>query len=117
MKKVMNVPFKTPHPPEFIFKLSEAPVLHNGEILEKYNNNLGEALKANENTPLNYRSEFWTLQELRKVSVSTPYGPKWNPSSETEANGHWRKSVKRISNKTSKMHSPLATTKVHPLNR
>jgi hypothetical protein len=55
----MNVPCKTPHPPEFIYKLSEAAAVHNHKIiLKKYNNNLGKAVKTNENTPLNYRSEF-----------------------------------------------------------
>jgi hypothetical protein len=34
---------------------------------ETYNNNLSKALKANENTPLGYGSEFQTPQELHKV--------------------------------------------------
>jgi hypothetical protein len=52
IKKVMNVPCKTPHLPEFIFELSEATAVHNWGILKQYNNDLGEALKANENSPL-----------------------------------------------------------------
>jgi hypothetical protein len=67
IKKVMNVPCKTPHPLEFIFKLSESAASHNLEILKKYSNNLGKALKANENSSLGYGSEFWTPQELQKV--------------------------------------------------
>jgi hypothetical protein len=35
LKKVMTLPFKTPHPPEFIFELSEAAASHNQEILKK----------------------------------------------------------------------------------
>ncbi len=58
IKKVMNVPCKTPHPPEFICELSEAAAAHNWEILKKCNNDLANPLIANENTPLGYRSEF-----------------------------------------------------------
>jgi hypothetical protein len=114
--KVMNSPCKTPHPPEFTFKLSEATASHNQEILKKYNNNLSEALKANENTFLGYRSENGCHKNSKRFLISTPYGCKWNPSSETEANNHCRKSAKRIGNKTSKMHPPLTTTKAHSLN-
>jgi hypothetical protein len=67
IKKVRNVPWKTPQPPEFIFLLSKAAAVHNREILKQYNNNLGKALKANENTPLGYGSEFQMPQELQKA--------------------------------------------------
>ena len=37
---------------------------------------------------------FGCHKNFKKSLVSTPFGCKWNQSSETEANGHWRKSVK-----------------------
>ena len=63
----MNVPCKTPHPRESFFKLSESAASHNLNILNKYSNDLGEALRANENSPLGYGSEFRKPQELKKV--------------------------------------------------
>jgi hypothetical protein len=59
----MNVPCKTPHPPEFIFELSELAALHDLNIFNKYSNDIGKALRANENSPLGYGSKF--LEALR----------------------------------------------------
>ncbi len=100
IKKVMNVLCKTPHPQEFVCELSEAAAAHKWEILKKCNNDLAKVLIANENTPLDYRSEFWMPQDSIRSLVSTTNGPEWNSSSEMEANGHWRKSEKRIGNET-----------------
>ena len=87
IKGVMNVPCKTPLPPEFIFELSESAASHNLNILNKYSNNLGEALRANENSPLGYGSEFRKPHELKKVFGFHPlwsrmesilkYGSNW----------------------------------------
>ena len=65
IKGVMNIPCKTPLPPEFIFELSESAASHNLNVLNKYSNNLGEALRANENSPLGYGSEFRKPHELK----------------------------------------------------
>jgi hypothetical protein len=73
IKGVMNVPCKTPHPPEFIFELSKSAASHNLNILNKCSNDLGEALIANENSPLGYGSEFRKPQELKKVFGFHPF--------------------------------------------
>jgi hypothetical protein len=67
IKGVMNIPCKAPHTPEFIFELSESAASHNLEILNKNSINLGEALRANENSSLGYGPEFWKPQEFMKV--------------------------------------------------
>ncbi len=67
IREVMNIPCNTPNSPEFIFKFSESAASHNLEILNKYSNNLGKALRANKNSPLGCGSEFRTPQELKKV--------------------------------------------------
>jgi hypothetical protein len=54
-------------PPRIYLQTTESAASHNLEILNKYRNELGKALRANENSPLGYGSEFWKLQELKKV--------------------------------------------------
>jgi hypothetical protein len=57
-------------------------------------------------------------QAISTISLSCiPYGHEWKPSSEIEANGHWKKSVKKTESMTSTTHSSLATTKASPLNQ
>ena len=84
IKGVMNVPCKTPLPPEFIFELSESAASHNLNILNKYSNNLGEALRANENSPLGYGSEFRKPHELKKVFG---FHPLWSRMESILKNG------------------------------
>ena len=84
IKGVMNVPCKTPLPPEFIFELSESAASHNLNVLNKYSNNLGEALRANENSPLGYGSEFRKPHELKKVFG---FHPLWSRMESILKNG------------------------------
>jgi hypothetical protein len=76
--KVTKVPCNTPNSLEFIFKLSESTASHNLEILNKYSNDLGKTSRANKNSPLGYRSEFWMPQELKKVFSFHPLWSQWN---------------------------------------
>ena len=84
IKGVMNVPYKAPHTPEFIFELSESAALHNLEILNKNSINLGKALRANENSSLGYGPEFWKPQEFKKVFG---FHPLWSRMESILRNG------------------------------
>jgi hypothetical protein len=52
--------------------------------LNKYSNDLGKALRANENSPLGYRSEFRKPQELKKVFG---FHPLWSRMKSMLKNG------------------------------
>ncbi len=58
IKKVMGTPYSTSSALKFKFKLSEEAMKHNLAVLEKYNYDLGQALDAQQDSPLGLGKAF-----------------------------------------------------------
>jgi hypothetical protein len=87
IKQVMGTPCNTPSAPEFKFELSEEATKHNLAVLEKYDYNLGQALNAQQDSPLGPGKEFKPPNVLQLVFGLHPlwkhmedfltHGSKW----------------------------------------
>jgi hypothetical protein len=75
IKAIISTPCATPTTQEFSFEFTDKGVEHNLEVLQKYNLNLGKALKVQQNSPLGNGKEFKPPSVLQQV-----FGlhPLWN---------------------------------------
>jgi hypothetical protein len=88
IKQVLGTPCNTPSAPEFRFKLLEEAAKQNLEVLRKYNYDLGQALKAQKDSPLAQARNLSPRTSFDKSLVFSSFGITWKPSSVMAANGH-----------------------------
>jgi hypothetical protein len=67
IETVLSMPCATPKHREFKFELSAEGSSHNLNILSKYYNNLGKALKAQQDSPLGYGKVFKPPNILKTI--------------------------------------------------
>ncbi len=70
------MPCVTPSPPELSFELATEGSAHNLVVLERYNLDLGEALKAQMNSPLGPGREFRPTSVLCSIFSCHTLWPK-----------------------------------------
>lgn len=75
IKRVLGTPCSTPSPPEFRFELTEDAMQHNLAVLEKYEYDLGQALEAQNDSPLGPGKEFRPANVLNAIFS---HHPLWN---------------------------------------
>ena len=76
VRELVNKPSRGMEKPEFEFELTPEAALKNFLILKKYGLSLEAALDAQRGTPLEYGSEFRTIDELKPIFSRHPYWEK-----------------------------------------
>ena len=76
VRELVSKPSREMRKPEFEFELTSEAALKNFLVLKKYGLNLEAALEAQKGTPLEYGSEFRTVEELAPIFSKHPYWDK-----------------------------------------
>ena len=75
ISKTINKPYVSPSKPTFLFELSDNAAKKNWEELQKFQN-LGEAISAQQDSPLGYGSEFRSSTDLKPIFHLHPLWPR-----------------------------------------
>jgi hypothetical protein len=73
---ILAIPSRTPSPSQFQFHLDHASAIHNGQILQAHNFNLGRAIRSDGNSPLRFGSEFRPVSVLEPLLGIHPLWPR-----------------------------------------
>ena len=66
-KAILNTPIKKLENPIFSFRITHEVAVRNRKILAAFNGDLGTAIAAQKDTPVNYGSEFCNTAVLAKL--------------------------------------------------
>jgi hypothetical protein len=73
---ILAIPSRTPSSSQFQFHLDHASAIHNGQILQAHNFDLGRALRSDGNSPLPFGSEFRPVPVLEPLLGIHPLWPR-----------------------------------------
>jgi hypothetical protein len=73
---ILAIPSRTPSSSQFQFQLDHASAIHNGQILQAHNFDLGRALRSDGNLPLRFGSEFRPISVLEPLLGIHPLWPR-----------------------------------------
>ncbi len=73
---ILAIPSQTPSTSQFQFHLDHASAIHNGQILQAHNFDLGRAIRSDGNSPLRFGSEFRPVSVLEPLLGIHPLWPR-----------------------------------------
>ena len=67
IKRLIIKPVNILRKPVFSFKRTQEVAQNNSQILAAFNGNLGVAIRFQKESPLDYGSEFWDINGIKKL--------------------------------------------------